>query len=216
LIEVAMVRPVFVLLLALAVAGCSSTPGTTRPEASASVAAGSGGTMDQDWFWQIVEEARKHADNDPDAMAAFLERRFTEADDDTLRAFQRHLVAASTRLYTWRHAAAADMACGSLGNDGFTDWRAWVVTQGRNTFERIAADADNLADVDDLTAGCGTGELFGAAISNIYFARHGYEDDSFPILEPGGEPLAGTPPSGYPMNGTESLRKTLPRLARRT
>jgi len=172
--------------------------------------------MDQDWFWQIVEEAREHAGDDPDAMAQFLERRFTEADDATLRAFQRHLVAASTRLYTWRHAAAADMACGSLGDDGFTDWRAWVVTLGREPFARIATDPDNLADVDDLTAGCGTGELFGAAISDIYFTRHGYEDDSFPVLEPGDTPPAGTPPSGYPRNGTEPLRKTLPRLARRT
>jgi len=58
--------------------------------------------------------------------------------------------------------------------------------------------------------------LFGAAIGDIYFTRHGYEDDSFPVLEPGDTPLTGTPPSGYPRNGTEPLRKTLPRLARRT
>ncbi|GAA0577996.1 hypothetical protein GCM10010172_73520 [Paractinoplanes ferrugineus] len=173
--------------------------------------------MDEDLFWQIVEDARERGDGDPDAMAQIVEERFADAGDDVLRGFQRQLVAASTRLYTWRHGAAADMACGSLGDDGFTDWRSWVITLGRPTFELIAADPDNLADVEDLTAGCaGAGELFGAAASGIYFARHGYEDETFPILEPGGTPPAGTPPSGYPRHGTEQLRATLPRLAKRT
>lgn len=176
-----------------------------------------GEAVNEDWFWQIVEEARQRADDDPDTMAELLERRFADAGDDTLRAFQRHLVAASMRLYTWRHAAAAAMACGPVGDDGFTDWRSWVITLGRDTFEHIAADPDNLADIDDLTAGCaGAGELFGAAVSGIYFTRHGYEDETFPILEPGGTPPAGTPPSGYPLHGTEPLRATLPRLAQRT
>jgi hypothetical protein len=45
-----------------------------------------GETVNEDWFWQIVEEARQRADDDPDAMAEFLERRFAVAGDDTLRA----------------------------------------------------------------------------------------------------------------------------------
>ncbi|GAA0556427.1 hypothetical protein GCM10010172_44200 [Paractinoplanes ferrugineus] len=147
-------------------------------------------------------------------MAELLEDRFADAGDDALRGFQQQqLVAASTRLYSWRHAAAADMACGPVDDDGFTDWRSWVITLGRESFERIAADPDNLADIDDLTAGCaGAGELFGAAVSGIYYARHGDQDDTFPVLEPGDS----APPSGYPLNGTEPLEVTLPRPAKRT
>ncbi|MFD0522973.1 DUF4240 domain-containing protein [Paractinoplanes durhamensis] len=212
-----MARAGYVLapLLALVVAGCGATP--VRPQASPSTAVRGLETVDEDAFWQIVGDAREQASDDPDAMAEVLEERFADAGDDELRGFQRQLVAASRRLYTWRHAAAADMVCGSVGDDGFTDWRSWVITLGRETFERIAADPDNLADVEDLTAGCaGAGELFGAAVSGIYYERHGYDDDTFPVLEPGGTSPTGTPPSGYPRNGTEPLRATLPRLAERT
>jgi len=205
---------VLALLIVLAVAGCGHPPaaGPARPTTTAAAKAG-----DEDVFWQVVEDARKRAPGDPDAMAEIVEDRFADAGDDALREFQRQLVAASTRLYTWRHAVAADMACGPVGDDGFTDWRSWVITLGRETFERIAVDPDNLADVEDLTAGCeGAGELFGGAVSGIYFARHGDEDDTFPILEPGDTPPAGTPPSGYPRSGTQPLRATLPRLAKRT
>lgn len=143
-------------------------------------------------------------------MAAELESRFADADDEILRAFQHRLVAASTRLYTWQHHAAAEMICGFVSDDVFTDWRSWVITLGRDTFERVAEDPDNLADVDDLSGGCeGVGEFFGAAVSNIYFDRHGYEDDTFPIVEP------SAPPRGQKVTDHDAIRASLPRVSAR-
>ncbi len=76
-----------------------------------------------------------------------------------------------------------------------------MITLGRDTFERVAQDPDNLADVDDLSGGCeGVGEFFGAAVSNIYFDRHGYEDDTFPILEP------SAPPRGQKVTDHDAIR----------
>ena len=208
------------LSVTLALSGCAATPASTgpvRPQASTSTTARTVKKYDEDAFWRVVEDARRRTDGDPDAMAEVLADEFADAGDDSLRSFQRQLVAASRRLYTWRHGTAADMVCGSLGDDGFTDWRSWVITLGRRTFEQIAADPDNLADVDDIEAGCaGEGELFGAAVSGIFQARHGNADDSFPVLEPGDTSPAGAPPSGYPMHGTDPLRATLPRVAKRT
>lgn len=76
-------------------------------------------------------------------MADVLHAEFAEADDETLRAYQRELVDASRRLYTWRHGNAAEMICGHVSDDVFTDWRSRVITLGRETFARVGEDPDD-------------------------------------------------------------------------
>ncbi len=167
------------------------------------------GDVDEDTFWRTVEAARAREGGDPYAMAEALESRFADADDRTLRGFQRELVDASTRLYTWRHWDAAEMMCGGVSDDVFTDWRSWVISLGRETYTQIAEDPDNLADVADLSEACDAGgEFFGAAVDLIYFKRHG-DDETFPLLMPSGSP------SGKQLTDPEAIRRALPRLAAR-
>jgi hypothetical protein len=171
---------------------------------------GSADTADDSTFWSAVEAARARAGGDPDAMAEVLEAGFAKADDETLRAFQRELVDASRRLYTWHHWDAAEMICGYASDDVFTDWRSWVITLGRETFARVTEDPDNLADVADLSEACeGGAEIFGAAISGIYFERHGYADEAFPILEP------FESPTGERVTDHEAIRRSMPGLTTR-
>lgn len=167
-------------------------------------------TVGESTFWPAVEAARARAGGDPDAMAEVLEAEFAEADDETLRAFQRELVDASRRLYTWRHWTAAEMMCGYVSDDVFTDWRSWVITLGRETFTRVAEDPDDLADVADLSAGCeGGAEIFGATVSGIFFERHGYADETFPILEP------IESPTGERVTDRRAIRRSMPDLTER-
>ena len=103
---------------------------------------------------------------------------------------------ASSRLYTWPHRHAAEMICGYVSDDVFTDWRSWVIAMGRDTFERIAENPDRLADVEDLSGGRegAAAEWFGSAVSEIWFARYGYEREDFPILEPSmHQPVSSSP-----------------------
>jgi hypothetical protein len=143
-------------------------------------------------------------------MVEALTAQLAEADDETLRGFQAQLVGAHKRLYTWRHGGAAEMICGFISDDVFTDWRSWVIALGRETFERVAEDPDNLADVQNLWDGCeGVGESFGAAVADIYHERHGYEDEQFAAVEP------SEPPSGERLTDLASIRTSLPRLSAR-
>jgi hypothetical protein len=181
-------------------------PGLTSPTATRSAE-----RMDEDAFWAVVEAARRHGNGDADAMAGYLEARFYDAHDRTIIDFHSHLVAANRRLYTWPHGEAADLICGYLGDDGFTDWRSWVISLGRHTFEQVAADPDNVADVEDLEGGCAlAAELFGSAVGGIYYERHGYDDSELPTLEPAEDP------SGEKPTGPDAVRAALPKLSRRT
>ena len=202
-----LVRAIPAVLGFLLVSGC--TPGAGEPGLVARQPTGPTGEGGES-FWQRVEDARTRGGGDPDAMAEILRAEFARSGDQALRAFQRDIVEASRRLYTWRHGDAAEMICGFVSDDVFTDWRSWVITLGRETYTRIAEDPDALADVADLSPGCaGGGELFGAAVSGIWFERHGDADGDFPWLEP------SYPPRGKRLTDRAAVRRGLPRLSAR-
>jgi len=61
--------------------------------------------------------------------------------------FQSLLNAVMSRAYTWDLiAAACFLGCGQ-SDDGFEDFRAWLVAQGQETFEMVLADVTTLADL---------------------------------------------------------------------
>jgi hypothetical protein len=166
--------------------------------------------IDADAFWAIVEDARGRGQGDPDKMADALDYKFYDAADATIRAFQDQLVAASKLLYTYRHGEAAELICGGLDGDGFADWRTWVIAQGRDVFDRVAANPDDIADVDDLHGGCDMWfEPVSSAASNVWRERHStgaqLDDLNFP-----------TDPGGVRLHGDDAIRAALPKVAART
>jgi hypothetical protein len=166
--------------------------------------------MDEAAFWRIVESVRVRGNGDPYAMADLLKADFADTDDETLRAYEQRFIAISRRLYTWRHWDAAEIICGGVSDDVFLDFRSWVISLGRETFTRVVESPDNLADAADLSGSCdGDGEFFGAAVSGIYYARHGAEDENFP------NPMTGDSPSGPELHDPQTIRRALPRLAAR-
>ncbi|GAA0314667.1 hypothetical protein GCM10009528_35430 [Kineococcus aurantiacus] len=168
--------------------------------------------LDEATFWQIIQDTRTRAQADPEAMGQLLTEHLSTLDDAAVIAFEQHYLQAAARLYTWRHLQAAEMACGFVSEDVFTDWRAFVIAHGRATFEAVASDADALADVADLPAGCeGTGEVFGSAALSVYYDRHGQDQaalDVFPF-----EDL--DEPAGPRLREHDAVRADLPRLAAR-
>ena len=94
----------------------------------------------------------------------------------------------------------------------FTDWRAFLIAHGRSVYDFAVTDADTLAEVTDLPAGCeGAGEAFGFAAFSVYYDRHDGDQaalDAFPyenLDEPGGPRL----------REHDAVRADLPRLAAR-
>jgi hypothetical protein len=161
-----------------------------------------------DEFWALIEDARARAQNDTDRMAAALDHKFYDANDETISSFQDQLAAASTQLYTWRHGEAAELICGGLDADAFAVWRYWVIAQGRAVFDRAVADPDSLADVDNQDDGCDLWfEPVGSAASTVWFERHPKGDPELANLDFLGDP------SGTRLHGSDAIRAALPRLA---
>ncbi|NYD24908.1 DUF4240 domain-containing protein [Kineococcus aurantiacus] len=219
------------LLLATAlVSGCAPgaaatvSPPPSEPGADSSAGPGDSSTgdgpsspvrgeqpvLDEASFWQLVDDVRTRAHGDPEVTGELLTARLTSLDDTALTAYQNRYLDLSARLYTWRHWQAAEMACGFTSDDVFTDWRAFVIAHGRSVYESAVTDADTLADVADLPAGCaGVGEAFGFAALTVHDDRHGGDPaalDAFPYddLEE---------PDGPRLRDHTAVRADLPRLA---
>jgi len=102
--------------------------------------------MERAQFWAMVEAARpasgegceQHTTN---LVAALLELLASEILD--YRRIQRELLAESYRWNLW--GAAHLLGGGGCSDDGFDDFRGWLLTQGRATWQGAFRDPDSLA-----------------------------------------------------------------------
>jgi hypothetical protein len=101
--------------------------------------------MTADEFWQAIGEA---AHPDPYRHAERVVARLAKGDVDDIIDFDLHWTQARSRAYTaplW--GAATLIQRRPVLDDAFEYFRAWLVLQGQQAYDRAVADPDSLADV---------------------------------------------------------------------
>ncbi len=83
--------------------------------------------MDVSAFWKIIDDARTNATDDEDFLTR-IDSRVRMLEPAELLEFQRHF---------------------NKIDDGFDYFRAWLLAQGRDTFEKAIEDPDTLAALED-------------------------------------------------------------------
>lgn len=103
-----------------------------------------------DDFWALIE----HSDGDgDDDRADLIVEHLAALPPEDIAGFARLLDGLRRRADTFHLWGAAWMICGGLcSDDGFFSFQAWLVGLGRDTFERVAADPDELAGVPAVRA----------------------------------------------------------------
>ena len=104
--------------------------------------------INRDSFWDLIHEAKNACGQDMDAMLAYLKDRLvsmgpTQAQNfhDIIHAYED----LADRYGLWD--AAGIMKEYGCSDDGFIDFRAWLIAQGREVYFAALADPDSLADV---------------------------------------------------------------------
>jgi hypothetical protein len=106
--------------------------------------------MDIDSFWGLIGRSATATD-DPDERLAWLIDELSKLAPEDIVAFDRHLTEVRRGVDTWAMWGAAYLICDSLcSDDGFWYFQAWLVGLGREAFERVAADPDELAGVPQI------------------------------------------------------------------
>lgn len=105
--------------------------------------------MTTDEFWALLDRTRPE-DADPTAHAAAVTRELVAAGLADTADFAGRFDDAMDALYTWDLWGAAYLAFGGCGDDSFEYFRAWLIGQGRSTWNRARSEPDRLlADLLD-------------------------------------------------------------------
>ncbi|MEW1686514.1 DUF4240 domain-containing protein [Streptomyces sp. NPDC091265] len=170
-------------------------------------------TMD---FWKLIDDARALVTDpsDAEAVAERVSELLAERPVHDIVVAQQllwDLMAVSYRAPLW---AAAYTINGGCSDDGFDDFRGWLIAQGRTVFERAVADPDSLAELPSVKEAANEGmeaeceQLLGVAW-DAYREVTGEDlpEDSFTVEYP-----ALDPEWDFDFDDEEQMARRLPRL----
>jgi hypothetical protein len=151
--------------------------------------------MNKDAFWKLIDAARDSAEGDLDEQIAVLRARLEQLDPNEIIQFGKRFADYWSRAYTWDLWAAAYIIGGGCSDDGFLDFRGWLISRGERVYEEAVRAPETLAPIvnTDSADEC---QYEGFQ----YVARQAWETKTqnrlgdFPVseitqpLEPSGEP----------------------------
>ncbi|MEV4545525.1 DUF4240 domain-containing protein [Micromonospora echinaurantiaca] len=102
--------------------------------------------MDVAEFWDLIERSAG-ASAHPYDRTDWLEAELRERPLDDVLDFHARLEEQDSRAMTWMMWAAAAQIRNGCSDDGFEDFRMWLIGLGRETFERVVHEPDRLAEL---------------------------------------------------------------------
>jgi hypothetical protein len=143
--------------------------------------------MSTDRFWRIIESTR--AATQEEQLKLFRDQLQLLSPRELIE-FERVFVEHSFAAYSWDLWLVAWLCQGGMcSDDGFMDFRSWLISRGRATYETALAHADSLADEMRQTEHPEF-ELFGYVPNQTYRARTGEDFPSLAFQHPK-EPCGG-------------------------
>jgi hypothetical protein len=103
--------------------------------------------MEVERFWQMIEAAHRDSGGENQKKFDLLVEQLSQESEDTIQAFAQtfhRMTKNAERAILWD---AAIFINGGCGNDSFDDFKAWLVAQGREVYEKALLNPDSLADV---------------------------------------------------------------------
>lgn len=136
--------------------------------------------MENAAFWTLIDRSRLAADGDPDAQIESLTELVSELEPDEIVEFDRIMGHYHDRAYSWDLWGAAYIIGGGCSDDGFMDFRGWLISKGEQVFEAALRDPESLAEaVTDDDGDCQVeGYLY--IPLKVWEEKTGRSSDEFP------------------------------------
>jgi len=96
-------------------------------------------------FWQLIEKTHTESGALPERQFDLLVQALVEMSERDIMNYHRIFETLMNRVYTTDVWNAAYIIR-SYGDDSFSDFRGWLIAQGKTVFENVLCDPDNLAD----------------------------------------------------------------------
>lgn len=100
----------------------------------------------KDTFWELIAQAKEH----PGGPGEWLMERLMDLGPEQAKKFDDIACAYTSLAYQYGlWTAASVMDRGGCTDDGFIDFRGWLIAQGREVYMAALKDPDSLADAPD-------------------------------------------------------------------
>lgn len=132
-------------------------------------------TLDEETFWKLIEDAKAASGGDSEEQVQLLVDKVAAMPlADIFRFYDlfHEFKGIAYRRDLW---AAAYIICDGCSDDGFTDFRAWLIAQGKKIFYGALHDPESLLDVARII--CDGYATYGDASLEAmnYVAHYAYE-----------------------------------------
>jgi len=148
--------------------------------------------MDIKTFWELIDQTRQ-ASRDALIADEFINDEVDEMHIDllvkSLSALSEEDIFAWERIFDdfmdqayieelWEVAYIINCGC---GDDGFTDFRAWVISQGEDVYRNAIADPESLATVINVKRGEQAFSGLWSVVISAYESKTGKGFDTLPV-----------------------------------
>jgi hypothetical protein len=169
--------------------------------------------MRTDDFWAVIDRATADRPGSPDEVAKRAIADLAARDPDEIVAWGRHLdkvMAASGTEDLW---AAAYLINGGCSDDGFDNFRGWLIANGREVLANAVREPDSLSALPSVKAAADSGAVFEAeAVLSI--APEAYEQATGDKLPVGDAPPTRPDPADlWDFDNEDEMQRRLPRLS---
>ncbi|RAY15721.1 hypothetical protein DPM19_08035 [Actinomadura craniellae] len=168
--------------------------------------------MERRELWEVIEEARRRAPGDAEAVAEEMVAILAALPRERIVAAAQPLWDLLTDAYRIDLWAAAYLINGGASDDGFVYFRGWLVAQGREAFERAVAEPDSLAGLPAVRAAAERDEDLEAPdiVSTVWNAHLKATGEELP---PGSFAIRHPALDDWDFDDPAQVRARLPRLA---
>ncbi|MDH5681009.1 MAG: DUF4240 domain-containing protein [Spirochaetota bacterium] len=145
-------------------------------------------------FWQVIEDIRP-IPYDRDKVENNLYQLLKNWPDDKIKAFSRVYQGKMNQAYTWGLWGAGFVINGGCSDDSFTEFRNWLISQGKDIYEKALEAPDDIAELteipwsDELRNNCPLLPELDLIAGMIYSERHFDDEDILPLYVGPREPL---------------------------
>jgi hypothetical protein len=140
--------------------------------------------MNLDAFWETIADARRATSKLVD-VPSYLVDVLSRKEESQIVDYGFHFRNCMDQAYDANLWLGAVVILGGCGDDRFTDFRCWLIAQGREAFESALADPDSLADLENFEGDYGYPILFclGSVARQAFCKRVAGDPDDFDAIQ---------------------------------
>ena len=133
--------------------------------------------MEIEEFWNLIDITREASDGDVYQQAHLLVEILRKRSVDELFSYEKFMDNLLDEAYDAELLDAAYIIGCRCSDDGFRDFRAWLIAQGQEVYDNVLVNPESLLDLIDVNDDTQNGALF-------YVTMHAYEQKTGQDIPP--------------------------------